>query len=273
MMTGSEICAAPSRMLTVSGLPSARLRWMFSTVIVATSTSRPIERLRPPSVMMLKEFPVILSPTIAQAIESGIEAQATSTLRQLPRKIRIMSETRSAAVRPSVTTLLTAARTNTDWSKSTLRSRPCGAVARMSGKQRARRFHDGDGGRVGLFQDRHVRGAATIHAHDVGLVGKAVGDVGDVANSDGRAVDDLDWNRGELGDCRRTRVQSDVVLARAEPRGAGGNEDVRREHGADDVFGGEPLGGEERGVDVDGDLARLAAVGRRRGEAGDREEP
>jgi len=49
--------------------------------------------------------------------------------RQLPRKIRIISETRIEERIASCTTFSTAARTNTDWSKSILSSSPFGAAA------------------------------------------------------------------------------------------------------------------------------------------------
>ena len=70
---------------------------------------------------------------IAQAIASGIDTTAISTLRQLPRNARIMSETSSAETNASRTTLEMAARTNTDWSKSSRTSSPCGATARIAG--------------------------------------------------------------------------------------------------------------------------------------------
>ena len=47
-------------------------------------------------------------------IESGIETTTISVLRQLPRKSRIMTPVRHAAIAPSVTTPAMAARTNSD---------------------------------------------------------------------------------------------------------------------------------------------------------------
>ena len=43
----------PSRIATVSGFPIAWLRWMFSIVTVALSTSRPMASASPPSVIKL----------------------------------------------------------------------------------------------------------------------------------------------------------------------------------------------------------------------------
>ena len=46
--------------------------------------------------------------------------------------------------------------------------------------------------RVGVLEDRQVRRAPAVDAHDVGLVGERVGDVRDVGQRHRRAVDDLD---------------------------------------------------------------------------------
>ncbi len=51
------ICWAPSRIACRSGLPSARLRWMFSISTVASSTRMPTASARPPSVITLSEWP------------------------------------------------------------------------------------------------------------------------------------------------------------------------------------------------------------------------
>ena len=57
----------------------------------------------------------------------------TSVLRQLPRKSRIMSPVRNAAIAPSTSTPVIAARTKSDWSKRSLISMPGGAEARIAG--------------------------------------------------------------------------------------------------------------------------------------------
>ena len=119
----------PSRIATVSGLPSAWLRWMFSIVTVALSTSRPIASARPPSVIRLMVWPARNSPATPAAIDSGIDSDTITVFRQLPRKIRIISETRIDDRIASWMMLSTAPCTNTDWSKSSLSSRPSGAVA------------------------------------------------------------------------------------------------------------------------------------------------
>ena len=66
-------------------------------------------------------------------MESGMESETITVLRQSPRNSRIISETRIEEMIASRTTLVTAARTNTDWSKSSLSSMPLGAAAWISG--------------------------------------------------------------------------------------------------------------------------------------------
>ena len=66
-------------------------------------------------------------------IDSGIEVETITVLRQLPRNTRIISDTRIDEMIASRTTFTTAARTNTDWSKSSFSSSPFGAAAWISG--------------------------------------------------------------------------------------------------------------------------------------------
>ena len=56
-VSGWMTSRVPSRIATVSGLPSVRLRWMFSIVTVALSTSRPIASASPPRVIRLIVLP------------------------------------------------------------------------------------------------------------------------------------------------------------------------------------------------------------------------
>ncbi len=82
-----------------SPCPASRLRLMFSISTVASSTRMPTASASPPSVMML-----MVSCSSAQSmrcehrIESGIETAMISVERQLPRKIRIMTAVRQAAM-------------------------------------------------------------------------------------------------------------------------------------------------------------------------------
>ena len=99
---GTAICEAPSRIAWTKGLPMARLRWMFSTSTVASSTKMPTAKARPPSVITLMVWPRALSARSAATTDSGIETATTMVLRQLPRKRRIIVAVRPAAMRPSM---------------------------------------------------------------------------------------------------------------------------------------------------------------------------
>ena len=87
----------------------------------------------PPSVIRLMLWPVTRSPMMPARMESGIETDTITVERQSPRNKRIISDTRIEEMIASRTTLVTAARTNTDWSKSSLSSMPLGAAASIWG--------------------------------------------------------------------------------------------------------------------------------------------
>ncbi len=87
---------------------------MFSMVTVASSTRMPTASARPPSVMTLMVSPSSESPVSAARIASGIDSVMISVERQLPRNSRIIAPVSTAAITPSLTTLVTASVTNTD---------------------------------------------------------------------------------------------------------------------------------------------------------------
>ena len=113
---GVAICDALSRTtssMSLSGSAS-RLRLMFSTSTVASSTRMPTAKASPPRVMMLMVCPIALSVIMEVRIARGIEVAMMMVLRQLPRKVRIMNAVRQAAIRVSLTTPLIAPRTKID---------------------------------------------------------------------------------------------------------------------------------------------------------------
>ena len=65
--------------------------------------------------------------------DNGMDADTITVFRQLPRNTRISTDTRIEEMIASRTTFSTAARTNTDWSKSSFSSSPFGAAACTSG--------------------------------------------------------------------------------------------------------------------------------------------
>ncbi len=132
---GVATSCAPSRMATVSFFPEVRLRWMFSTATVASSTSMPMASASPPRVMRLRVLSVRKRPAMPTRIARGMELETMATLRKLPRKKRIISETRMELMTASWSTLVSAARTKIDWSKSSLRAMPSGAAAWIDGSR------------------------------------------------------------------------------------------------------------------------------------------
>ena len=108
---GVAICAAPSRIACSISLPCSRLRLMFSISTVASSTRMPTASASPPSVMMLIVSCSSDSTVIEHRIDSGIETAIISVERQLPRKTRIITAVRQAAISASRTTPLMAPRT------------------------------------------------------------------------------------------------------------------------------------------------------------------
>ena len=91
---------------------------MFSIVTVASSTRMPTASARPPSVMMLIVSPSALSTMIEPGSTAGSRRAMITVLRQLPRKSRIISAVRQAAISASRSTPEIDACTNTDWSAS-----------------------------------------------------------------------------------------------------------------------------------------------------------
>ena len=115
---GTAICCAPSRIACTRRLRWCRLRWMFSISTVASSTRMPTASAMPPSVITFNVCPSAHRHTTETRIDSGIEMQMISVLRQEPKKSRIISPVSAAAIPASFTTPMIDARTKTDWSKS-----------------------------------------------------------------------------------------------------------------------------------------------------------
>ncbi len=103
-------------------------RLMFSIVTVASSTRIPTASASPLRVITLSVCPRAARQMIEHSTASGMEVAMISVLRQLPRKRRIMSAVRQAAMVASRMTPEIEARTNSDWSTSTCTSREGGSA-------------------------------------------------------------------------------------------------------------------------------------------------
>ena len=128
-------------------------------------------------------------------------------------------------------------------------------------------LHAGDDverGRGAGFHDAHEDGALAVHADNVGLRGKAIAYMGDVADVDDGPVDRLDGKVVELIDHGRRGVGLHGVLEPVNLHGSGRSNEVLRIDGIHHIDGGKPFGLESVEVKVDLDLALLAAVGKGR---------
>ena len=158
---------------------------MFSISTVASSTRMPTASARPPSVMMLIVSPSALSTMSDERIDSGIETAMMSVLRQLPRKTRIISAVRQAAMSASRTTPLIAAAHE---------HRLIGQRGDLERRRQLRLDHRGSLSRIPwtmssveaspVLMTDSSDGALPVDAHDVGLRREAVAHVRDVADVD-----------------------------------------------------------------------------------------
>src|ERR1019366_4468367 len=129
--------------------------------------------------------------------------------------------------------------------------------------------HNAKRGRSADLVDRHQRATDPVLAHNVGLRRKAVANVGDVTQVNRRAVHRLDRQVVQIGDGLRTAVHLDLIFQRPDLGRAAGSNQVLRVNGVDDVGGREPVGLQPWQVEVNLDLAYLAAIGVGHGRAVD----
>src|SRR5206468_929525 len=111
------------------------------------------------------------------------------------------------------------------------------------------------------LEDRHEDRPPSVATDDVGLHGEPVGDVGDVLDVDGDAVDRLDRDVVEGGDQVGAAVEPDVVLRVADLGRSRRDDQVLVADGRGDVVGRHAAGVHGVRVEVDHDLALLAAPG------------
>src|SRR6202162_338229 len=119
--------------MSLSGSAS-RLRFMFSTSTVASSTRMPTARGSPPRVIIFMVSPIALITMMEVRIASGMEVAIIRVLLQLPRNARIMKAVRHAAISVSRTTPLIAPRTKRDGSARGAISSCGGTVVLICGR-------------------------------------------------------------------------------------------------------------------------------------------
>ncbi|MET3154491.1 hypothetical protein ABIF34_001516 [Bradyrhizobium japonicum] len=109
------------------------------------------------------------------------------------------------------------------------------------------------------LQHHHQHRAVAVDMNDVGLRRIAVTHGRDIAHIDHRAVDGLDREVAELVDFQRRVVELDVVFEGADLLGAYRRDQVLRSQRIGDVLARQAAGLERGRVEIDLDLALLAA--------------
>ena len=238
---GTAISAAPCRIASYSGWPSSRKRSMFSIVTVASSTRMPTASARPPRVMMLIVWPSALRTAIELRIESGIETAMISVLRQLPRKSRIISAVRHAAITASRTTPEIAARTKIDWSAS-------GVIficdRHQAGDARQHLAHVVDhveGRGAARLENADKYAAVPVLPDGIGLRGETAADRGHVMHIDDGAAHLLDRDVAQRLRRGGRGVDPHVVLVRADLHRPGGQHQILRADRAKHIRGRHAL--------------------------------
>ena len=123
----------------MSGLPMAICRWTFSISTVASSTRIPTASARPPSTQTTPR-PGVLRQVSETSTLSGMDSAMMMVLRHEPMKSRIMTAVSAAAMVPSLSTPLMAARTKSDWSANSLTWRSVVTVVSTWGNWSFTRF-------------------------------------------------------------------------------------------------------------------------------------
>jgi len=129
-----------------------------------------------------------------------------------------------------------------------------------AGQARADPGRDVERGRRAGLQNSDEGAPAAIPPDDVRLGREPIAHLGDVPEVDRRISDHLDRQVVQLGDGPGAAVHGDVVFELADLRCAGRQHDVLLAEGRHDVGGGEPFRLEQALIQVDHDLALLAAV-------------
>ena len=123
--------------------------------------------------------------------------------------------------------------------------------------------------RVPEFQGGDDDGVLAVEPGDVGAESLAVADVGDIAQQNDPAIDVAHRQVEKLGDGDGAGVDADREITATGAEGTGRQRLVLRGEGAAHIRGGESVGVERIGIQIDHDLPLGAAVGQGEAQAGD----
>ena len=105
---------------------------MFSMTTVPLSTRIPIASANPPKVIVFSVCPARLMNSTAVMIDSGIAARMIKDSLTLPRNKMMTIAVSAAAIHALISTLFSAALTNTDWSNNAFTVTSAGSTFFMS---------------------------------------------------------------------------------------------------------------------------------------------
>ena len=248
--------------------PGSICVWMFSISTVASSTSTPTASARPPSVMMLRVWPVIHSSHHgAQQRERDVEDHD-----QRAAPVAQEQQHHEAGERRAQQAFEHQPANRIDHEGRLIELEAHIHVVRQHlleiGDGRLDRVDDGQGGGVGALGDRDIDRPLAV---DVRVGGDDIGavlDGADIAQINGGAGDRADGRAQQLGE-----VAAQRGVGAGDALDGAGVHVARRHHqgglvdGGDGLFGRDAVLAELVGIERDHDGALVSAERRRRGDA------
>ena len=128
-VTAMPTSDAPATAACTTPMPASRLRAMFSSTTIESSTTMPVASARPPSDITFKDSPKRSMKKNVVISETGNDSETISVLRAWPRKKKITRIASTPPISASLRTSESASRMNTDWSSSTVSVAPEGRLS------------------------------------------------------------------------------------------------------------------------------------------------
>ena len=187
-MMVKPISRAPFSAASNGRMPPSMWRTMFSSITIASSTTKPTDSVSASSVMLLIEkLNAYITAQVAIS-EIGTASAGMMVAETVRRNRKITSTTRPIAISSVSCTSCTDSRTEIERSIITCMLMAAGICARIGRDALLHRVDDRDRVGIGLALDRqHDRAVAVEEARDA-VVLDAVDDVGDLVELDRRAV-------------------------------------------------------------------------------------
>ena len=132
-MMANAISLLPASAARYGDMPSSMCRCTFSSITMASSTTRPMARTSPSRVRMLMVKPMTYRKMNAPISDTGMVTNGIRVARTLRRNKKITSTTSTSASNMAAYTALIDSSTNTERSKATWMRMPSGRPSRMRG--------------------------------------------------------------------------------------------------------------------------------------------